>query len=344
MLELRGGAGRGSQEATGGRQRGVFLLRELCREGVFGLMRLKCLKLLFVLVFVGLAFLLGGCTNPDGYERLSLSNTQPVGYRQQDTDRALRVAFASITSPKESLVYYGELLRYLEEHLDRPIKVIQRKTYKEVNDLLAAGEVDLAFICTYSYVLGVEDFGLQPFLVPEIRGKTTYQSYIIVPTDSAVRDFADLEGKRFAFTDPWSTSGYLYPRYLVELRGETTESFFQRTIYTYSHDNSIKAVAEKVVDGAAIDGLVLDYIAEKNPEFAAQVRVIHKSREFGSPPVVVSPKLDERTKSRLKTTFLEMHLNAEGREILEHLRTDRFVEQEDSDYDTVRQLAEAVFR
>jgi len=259
---------------------------------------------------------------------------QPVDNEKRlNSPNTLRVAFSSITSPKETMIYYNDLIKYIEKNSGLTVKVIQRKTYKEVNDLIEAGEVDLAFICTYAYILGTEEFGLQPFLVPQKNSKTTYQSYIIVPKDSTVG---------FAFTDPLSNTGYLYPRYLLEQENETPDTFFKKSIFTYSHDNSIKAVYDKIVDGAAVDSLVYDYLIEQKPEFADKIRIINKSEEFGIPPIVVSSGVSSETRLKLKDLFLDMHNSLEGKTILHHLKIERFREQEDANYDSVRKIAAEV--
>lgn len=297
------------------------------------------------LLGLGLMLLLlsGGCFHRADYHEIDLQQLQPIirsnGSQQEPS---LKVALASITSPRESLVYYGELLQYLEEHLERPVKVLQRKTYKEVNDLIASGEVDLAFICTYSYIQGTEDFGLEAFLVPRINDKTTYQSYIIVPNDSSTSEFLDLRQKSFAFTDPDSTTGFLYPNWLLKQIDETPETFFRSTIFTYSHDNSIKAVADGVVDGAAIDGLVLDYILEKQPEFFSKVKIINKSKEFGIPPVVVSPRLTNAESGEIWNILTSMQLDPQGKEILDKIRIECFLPQDDAAYDSIRELGREV--
>lgn len=288
--------------------------------------------------------LIAGCNGrPINAIDISLKDMEVVETNKiNNKSSTLRVAFSSITSPKESIIYYSDLLKYIERNLGLTVEVIQRKTYQEVNDLVEAGEVDLAFICTYAYTLGTKKFGLEPFLVPQINGKVTYQSYVLVPQDSLTNKFEELAGKRFAFTDPLSNTGFLYPKYLLKQKNETAESFFKNTMFTYSHDNSIRAVSDKIVDGAAVDGLVFEYLIEKKPEIKDKVRVITKSEEFGIPPVVVSPKVNIEIKDKLKKLFLNLHNTEEGRSILNHLNIDRFLEQEDSNYDSIRKIASEV--
>ena len=69
---------------------------------------------------------------------------------------------------------------------------------------------------------------------------------------------------------------------------EQPETFFSRIVYTYSHDNSIMAVARNLVDGATVDGLIWEFYQEKNPAFTSKTRIIKKSEPYGIPPLVAS--------------------------------------------------------
>lgn len=303
----------------------------------------KFLKKIVIILVILMLFTVGCAGKPDGSLEISLKDMQNIdNVKPQNSPDTLRVAFSAINSPKETIIYYNDLLKYIEENTGLTVKVIQRKTYKEINDLLESGEVDLAFICTYAYVLGKEEFGLQPFLVPQINGKTTYRSYILVPEDSTVSTFKELKGKRFAFTDPLSNSGYLYPRFLIKQEGVTVDNFFKKTIFTYSHDHSIEAVFEKIVDGAAVDSLVYDYLIEQKPEYKDKIRIIDTSEEFGIPPIVVSSGVNLDTREILKDLFLNMHNIQEGKAILHHLKIERFKEQDDADYELIRKIGKEV--
>lgn len=96
---------------------------------------------------------------------------------------------------------------------------------------------------------------------------------------------ADLKGKVFAFTDPISLAGRVYPTSLVESLGSAPDAFFSRTFFTYSHDEAIYAVANGLADGASVDSLVYDYAIIRDPALTQKVKVIHRSPAFGIPPV-----------------------------------------------------------
>lgn len=250
----------------------------------------------------------------------------------------IRIAIAAVISPKETAVYYEKMVEYIAVKYGSPAEMVQRKTYQEINDLMEDRKIDLAFVCSGPYVSGKEKFGMELLVAPMLYGKPFYQAYIIVNKDSQIREFKDLRGKRFAFTDPESNTGKLVPTYMLSRMNETPESFFSSFIYTYSHDSSIRAVSRKLVDGASVDGLIWEFYGDKKPEAIKSTKVIAKSPLYGIPPVVVHPSTPLAVKKRLKDIFLAMHKDPEGKKILDELRIERFIVPEDSAYDSVRQM------
>ncbi len=253
----------------------------------------------------------------------------------------LRVAIAAVISPQGSADSYQPLLEYLSQELGRPVEAVQRRTYVEVNELIRLGEVDLAFVCTSSYVVGRREFGMQLLAAPQVHGEQVYRAQIIVPAESPATRIDDLRGSVFAFTDPLSLTGRMYPTYQLQQMGETPDSFFARTFFTYGHDDAVRAVAGGMADGASIDALVLDFALKRDPELAARVRVIHTSAPFGIPPVVIGPELRPQLRAQLADVLLKMHLDSKGQEALSALDYDRFVSISARAYDTAQEVEQA---
>jgi phosphonate transport system substrate-binding protein len=294
------------------------------------------------LVLLVLLALLTACRQEQPAGLIQLSALEPLPVAEVGEVKPLRVAVAAIISPQGTVDSYTELLDYLESRLGRPVELVQRRTYGEVNDLLASGDVDLAFVCTSAYIAGARDFGMQLLVAPRVTGRTVYHSLLIVPAESTAREMADLRGRVFAFTDPISTTGRNYPLFLVHEMGETEGSFFERTFYTYSHDDAIRAVAQGVADGAAVDNLVYEFAVAREPELGERTRVIHTSPPFGMPPVVTGPHTRPQLAAELQALLLEMDGNPEGRAALASAGFDGFGLVGDASYDTVRSLAALV--
>ncbi|MBI5050148.1 MAG: phosphate/phosphite/phosphonate ABC transporter substrate-binding protein [Nitrospirae bacterium] len=257
-------------------------------------------------------------------------------------EEPIRIAVGSMITPKAGYVYYKQLLDYIEKKLGRTVKLIDKNTYAEVNNAIKAKDIDVAFVCGRPYVDGYDESVLELLAAPQVNGKTVYYSYLIVHKDSPVKNFKGLQGKTFAFADPMSNTGKLVPTYMLIKMGETPESFFKKYIFTSAHDRSVAAVANRIVDGAAVDSLIYDYLAHNTPEITSKTKVIEKSQPFGIPPVVVRKGLDTKLKLKIKDILLNVHKDPEGQKILRGMMIEKFVEMDDSAYNSIREMRRAV--
>jgi phosphonate transport system substrate-binding protein len=241
-------------------------------------------------------------------------------------------------SPNESIAHYEALLKYIAAKIDRKINVVQRKTYAEVNELLANGGIDLAFICSGPYAADHDRYHFEALAVPQVHQKPVYRAHLITGLGSLVNRIEDLRGKTFAFSDPDSNSGCILPRFLLAQAGERPQSFFGKTIFTFSHDNSILAVARSLVDGAFVHEHIWEYYSVKNPEVTSRIRIVYTSEPYGNPPLVASASMPADLKRRIRELLFSMHDDPHGAGILSELQIDRFVPLDEHLYDPIRRM------
>lgn len=227
--------------------------------------------------------------------------------------------------------------RYLETRLGRPVQFVRRKSYAEITDMLLNGQLDAAWICSFPYVLNRQQFRL--LATPVFHGEPYYRSYLIVSADDhRTRGYRDLKGKVFAYVEPRSNTGYLYPRYRLHQLGLDDRQFFRDTVFTWTHANVIRAVAEKMADAGALDGYIWEVIRHRQPALAIRTRVVARSDKFGFPPIVASASTSEETTGKLQEILLEMHLDPEGKRLLDKLELDRMILANPSIYDSVEAM------
>jgi phosphonate transport system substrate-binding protein len=296
-------------------------------------------------ILILLALIVVACSPPPQTEvagNVDLNNLQPLPTPDGHAAVPLRIAVAAVISPEGTIQSYSPILQYLEEKLNRPIELVQRRTYLEVNDLIERGEVDVAFVCTSAYVEGHDTFGMELLAAPQVNGKTVYNSVLIVSSSSPAKNMSDMRDKVFAFTDPISLSGRVYPTYLVHQLEYTPEEFFAHTFFTYSHDEAIRAVASGVADGAAVDSLVYEFAIARDPSLADKIRVIHRSPDFGIPPVVISPFTRPQVKADIQNLLLGMANDPNAQDALVSIGVESFVVIDDGAYDGVRELIDII--
>ncbi|MBI5746809.1 MAG: phosphate/phosphite/phosphonate ABC transporter substrate-binding protein [Nitrospirae bacterium] len=267
-----------------------------------------------------------------------------IPFESMEAEGPLRIAITPVL-PEGHLEPNREMINYIGDRIERSAELVQRRSYQEINDLLQKGEVDVAFVGGVTYILGRDKSAMELLVAPVVFDESTnYFSYLVVRKDSPIRSLLDLKGKRFAFTDPLSTSGKLLPAYLLARINETPETFFKKYIYTYSHSSSIEAVSVGLVDGASVDSYIWDFLSSKDPESVSRLKIIERHELIGTTPVVVRNDIEPGLKERLRRVFLDMERDQRGREILNKMGIKRFVDVKDSIYNATREMFKFVER
>src|SRR3990172_6012485 len=146
----------------------------------------------------GLLTLLAACGGSDAVKvDFSRRADVPAVRAADDVERSsgsapLRIAITGLLTPTETLTGYAGLLAYLEGGLGRPVELVQRGTYAELNALMQAGQLDVALVCPFPYVQGHRAFGMELLAAAVHRDEAAHYSYLMVPADSDVASLEDL--------------------------------------------------------------------------------------------------------------------------------------------------------
>lgn len=152
---------------------------------------------------------------------------------------------------------------YVEEALGVPTTLFTPADYNGVIQGLLGGTLDFAWLgaSAYAAIYLADPEAVTPVLVKtNLDGSFSYHSIGFARADSGVTSLADLQGRRFGFGDPNSTSGYLIPSVEIPaITGASMESgaYFGEVVFTGGHEQTIIAVNNGDVDGGVTwaDGL-----------------------------------------------------------------------------------------
>ena len=250
------------------------------------------------------------------------------------THPVLRVAVGAMISPERTYADYAGLFAEVARREHRTLRLVQRSTYRDLNDLIRRGEVDVAWICTGAWPELRRDGAARLLAIPVVNRATTYNALLIGTASRPARDLASLRGARFVFTDPLSLTGCLYPTRRVKAEtGLDPATFFGETRFTHGHDNSIEAVRRGFADAASVDSLVFDYLRSRSPAEVDGVRILETSPPFPIPPLVVPSQLPVEDEASLRNVFLRLSDDLAGRARLSPLLVDRFAIPDPPAYD-----------
>ncbi len=230
---------------------------------------------------------------------------------------------------------------YLERNLKQPVEFVLRDSYQETMEMLHQRRIDVAWLCDCPHVTANPEFRL--LATPVFQGRPFYRSYLIVPeSDQVSRSLLDLKNKVFAYTDPYSNVGFLFPRYEIKQSGADPESFFRRTFFTRSQRKSIEAVAVGVADAASVNSYIWETMNQQAPVLTGRTRIVKRSQEFGFPPFVADHAFPARDFARLQRALIQMAEDADGRAVLEKMNLDGFVMPKPEIYREVESVVRAM--
>ena len=200
------------------------------------------------------------------------------------------------------------MMDMLSKSLGMPVKPFVAADYNGVIEALRSKRLDVVYLGPFSYVLGTTVADIEAFAVAETKkaGRTSYHSLVVARADSGIKTVADLKGKTFAFVDPSSTSGHLFPKAGLMKAGLNTDKDFARVIFSGSHDSNAVAVQNKKVDAVAIADRILDAAIAKGLAKREDLVVVWKSDPIPESPTVWRKDLDPVLKKRVQAAFLDV--------------------------------------
>lgn len=194
-----------------------------------------------------------------------------------------------------------QVLDSLQQQLGMPVKPFVATDYNGVIEALRSKKLDVAYLGPFSYVLANQIADVEAFAVAVTKktGQSSYKSVIIARKESGLAKTADLKGRTFAFVDPTSASGHLFPKAGLLQAGYDPETFFSRVIFSGSHDASILAVANKKVDAAAVADRILASAIVKGQVKADELEIVWSSNPIPESPMVWRKDLDPALKAKI---------------------------------------------
>jgi len=212
-------------------------------------------------------------------------------------------------------------------------------SYAAVVEAMCADRVDIGWVSPLAYILARQKCGADMTLVSVTRQGTSYQGVVVTRADSPIKTIEDLRGKRFAWVDPGSTSGYLFPRAILQEHGLTPDNLGQQ-VFAGGHDKAALAVLQGQVDAGAIGKDVIPRLSSTYPNAEQELRIIEESADIPNDGVAfrkgLSPEIIEKTRQAL----LRITARPDGPKIFEDaIGTQGVAPTTDSAYEPVRRAA-----
>lgn len=242
---------------------------------------------------------------------------------------------------------------YVKKKTGLEVNSLVAKDYESLVEALEGGKVDFAFLPPFSFVKAEEKGNAKLLLKAVRRGQATYYSAIIVRTDSGIEKIEQLKGKKIAWVNKDSATGFLMPQAeMIRAKKIDPGTFFTKQRFEETHDELVEAVLHGTVDAGATwvndpqgkYGAWHRYL--RKPEELAQIKMIFVTSGFAGDALVASNVIWKNERAMVEKVAKVMQRMGEaldGQQILRDLYgIDKMVPATAKDYEEVRAAAKIV--
>lgn len=224
------------------------------------------------------------------------------------------VALKPDKDPDAMLEEREALEQWLTGALGRRVEVIIPASGAVIEQGLANGTVDLAWVSSTSMAQYVEAGVGDLLLAGEIEGRRYYESYWVALAGAPYASVEDLRGKPVCFASPSSTSGYIIPVHDLARRGLVEaktglEAYFGEghVLYGTGYVSAIQRVFNGQAEAAAVSDYVVLGDKYLEAEEKARLKVVQAQGPVPTHVLAVRSSLAEAQKGGLREAFLGLN-------------------------------------
>jgi len=200
-------------------------------------------------------------------------------------------------------------------------KVTPMTSYAAEIEAICAGSVDAGFFAPLQMTLLLSRQCGSPILAALRKDDTgqlapTYKSQILVRVDSGINTLAELKGKKFAYPDVLSASGYIFPTLIIKNKtGQEPKTFFSEMFPAGGHPQAALALYNRQVDAAATFIDARDSLVSTYPDIKTVTKVIETAGPIPNDGVALRKGFPDDVAKQVKSALLDYIKTDDGKKI-----------------------------
>ena len=230
-------------------------------------------------------------------------------------EKVIKMGFVPLKNSEKLVEDLKPISDYLSERLGVKVEAFTASNYIGVVEGLGSGSVDFGIIPPFSSLLAQKQSNAKPILTSKGKtGKPGYTAELYVRKDSGIKSLQDVKGKKVAFVDPSSSSGYIYPGAMLVNAGLNLDKDIS---YQFSggHDKSLQLLLNKDVDVIATFDGVEDRYAKDFPQAKTDIQKLATSDMIPGVMVTTSGKMDKELQEKLEKALRDIEKDPKMKEL-----------------------------
>jgi phosphonate transport system substrate-binding protein len=240
---------------------------------------------------------------------------------------------------------YQPLADALGKALNCKVELNITTSYTAEIEAMRADKLDIAEFGPLAYVFAqkLAKAELVATFSDAAGNPATYTASIVTWPGSGITDVSQLGGHSFAYSDPASTSGHLYPAYGLAANGIDPDTGVQ-AIYAGSHTASFEAIRNHKVDAGELNSDRIATATAAGTYSPENFVTLWQSAAIPQDPITVRGNLPAAYKEKIKSTLLAFDFSTLPEDVQKMFKSDvamegtHLVPDQDYYFDEIRNL------
>jgi phosphonate transport system substrate-binding protein len=271
---------------------------------------------------------------------LAIGSVQPSRAADCPNGGTVRVGVEPFETAGKLQPLYDSIGKLLSTKLGCDVVVYVASNYNAEIEAMRAGKLEIGEFGPLGYILAHQIAGAEAvatFATVDGKKPAVYFASIVTTPGSGITNIKQVTGHSFAYSDPASTSGHLFPAYALRKNGIDPDTGV-KGVYAGSHTASFEAIRNKKVDAGEMNSQVIDSMTASSQYHESDFVTLWKSDPIPTDPIAVRKDLPDSFKARVREAFVSMDLTSiDTNNILKGFGH-KFVPVQDSIYQPIRDL------
>ena len=280
---------------------------------------------------------------------LALMSTPAVTMAQSTdcpNDGTVRFGVEPYDAAARLIPIYQKLGKLIGDKLGCTVEVFVATSYNAEIEAMRNGKLEIGEFGPLGYVLAhqvAKAEAIAAFGAADGKPNTYWASIVTYP-EAGIKTVEEIKGRSFAFSDPASTSGHLFPAYGLRKGGVDPDKDIH-AIYAGSHTSSFEALYNHKVDAGELNSEQVESAKQRGHYKDGDLVFLWKSDPIPTDPFTVRGDLPAGFKKRVTEVLQNLDLSTldpADRKIMVGAGITRLVPQSDGAYDGIRDLVKTL--
>jgi phosphonate transport system substrate-binding protein len=260
-------------------------------------------------------------------------------------DGTVRFGVEPFDTSAKLVPIYDHIGKLLSEKIGCDVKIYVATNYNAEIEAMRNGKLEIGEFGPLGYVLAHQVAKAEAVAAfADKNGQPDhYWASLVTTPNTGIKTVAEIKGHTFAFSDPASTSGHLFPAYGLRKAGLDPDKDI-KAIYAGSHTASFEALYNHKVDAGELNSEQMESARQRGHYKDGDVIFLWKSDPIPTDPISIRGDLPESFKKRVTEALQTLDLSTlpEADRKIMGLGGHRFVPQTDKAYDGIRDLVKTL--